>query len=134
MFSLYWFVASGCYRAEANSRTAARIYFFINVDFHNTILQKRNQTRSQLNPLDFYGKDIIGRLSSATSSGPSPNTSFRVKTFPPLSSTISRYPLLHLSPSFLLGSFSRLLTSNGNRYCLVISVLRRWIGEASVSK
>ena len=35
------FIRSGCYGAEANGRTAARIYFFINIDSHNIVLQKK---------------------------------------------------------------------------------------------
>ena len=43
--------------------------------FHNLTTLKM-YSRSQLNLLDFHNKNIIGRLSSATSCGLSPNTSF----------------------------------------------------------
>ena len=59
-------ITSSCYGAETNSRTSARINFFINIDTYNIVLQKE-RSRSQLNLLDFYNKHIIGRLSSATS-------------------------------------------------------------------
>lgn len=59
-------ITGGCYGAEADGRTAARIYFLINVDTHNIVLQK-GSSRSQLNLLDFYNKHLIGRLSSAPS-------------------------------------------------------------------
>lgn len=93
MLTLPRFIRSGCYGAEADSRAAARIYFFINIDFHNTILQK-NKSRSQLNLLDFYNTVLIRRLSSATSTADGhPNTSY-LPGSKLYSSTISRYPLL----------------------------------------
>ena len=39
------FIRSGCYGTEANGRTAARIYFFINIDSHNIVLQKKVSKR-----------------------------------------------------------------------------------------
>lgn len=97
------FITSGCYGAETNGRTTARIYFFINIDSHNTVLQK-DKSRSQLNLLDFYNKHIIGRLSSATSSGLSPNISFMPGLF---FRTLAQYraTLCFLIVKFTLGEF-----------------------------
>ena len=75
VLSLPSIINSSCYGTEVNGRTTACIYFFINIDFHNIILQK-NEAKDQLCLLDFHNKNIIGRLSSATSSGLSLNTSF----------------------------------------------------------
>lgn len=97
------FITSGCYGAEADGRTTARIYFFINIDSHNTVLQK-DKSRSQLNLLDFYNKHIIGRLSSATSSGLSPNISFMSGLF---FRTLAQYraTLCFFKVKFTLGRF-----------------------------
>lgn len=38
-------ISSSCYGTEANGRTAARIYFFINIDSHNIVLQKKETVR-----------------------------------------------------------------------------------------
>ena len=116
-------ITGSCYGAETNSRTSARINFFINIDTHNIVLQKE-RSRSQLNLLDFYNKHIIGRLSSATSSGLSPNISFMPGLF---FRTLAQYraTLCFLIVKFTLGRFLDLLTFNGKIYCLVISILRQ---------
>ena len=82
------------------------------------------KTRSQLNLLDFYNKHIIGRLSSATSSGLSPNISFMPGLF---FRTLAQYraTLCFLIVKFTLERFLDLLTFNGKIYCLVISILRQ---------
>ena len=81
-------------------------------------------SRSQLNFLVFYNKHIIGRLSSATSSGLSPNISFMSGLF---FRTLAQYraTLCFLIVKFTLGRFLELLTFNGKIHCLVISILRQ---------
>ena len=44
VLSLPGLISSSCYGAEANGRTTARIYFFINIDSHNIVLQKKETT------------------------------------------------------------------------------------------
>ena len=81
-------------------------------------------SKDQLCLLDFYNKHIIGRLSSAASSGLSPSISF----IPGLSfRTIAQYraTLCFLIVKFTLGRFLDLLTFNGKIHCLVISILRQ---------
>lgn len=116
-------ITSGCYGTETDGRTSARINFFVNVDTHNIVLQK-GRSRSQLNLLDFYNKHIIGRLSSATSNGLSPNISFMPGLF---FRTLAQYraTLCFLIVKFSLGGFLGLLTLNGKIHCLVISILRQ---------
>ena len=118
-------ITGSCYGAETNSRTSARINFFINIDTHNIVLQKE-RSRSQLNLLDFYNKHIIGRLSVQPQAARLPSTSFCVGT----SSTALQHnialPFAYLKSSFLLESFSPVLTLNGNIYCLAFSIFRQW--------
>jgi hypothetical protein len=45
MLTLPRFIRSGRYGAEANGRTATRIYFFINIDSHNIVLLKKETVR-----------------------------------------------------------------------------------------
>ena len=52
VFTLPRFISSGCYGAEANGRTTARIYFFVNIDSHNTVLQK-DKIKKPAEPLGF---------------------------------------------------------------------------------
>ena len=74
--------------------------------------------------LDFHNKNIIGRLSSATSSGLSPNTSFVSGLF---FRTLAQYraTLCFLTVKFTLGEFHAILTLNGKIHCLVISIFRQ---------
>ena len=111
------FIRSGCYGAEADSWTTTHIYFFINIDSHNTVLQK-DKSRSQLNPLDFYNKHIIGRLSSATSSGLTPNISFMLGLF---FRTLAQYraTLCFLIAKLSLGGF--LVCPHPQRQFLLLS-------------
>lgn len=125
------FIRSGCYGTEADSRTVARIYFFINIDSHNIVLQKE-KSRSQLNLLDFYNKHIIGRLSSATSSGLSPNISFMPGLF---FRTLAQYraTLCFLIVEFSLGEF--LVCPHSQRQYLLLGHLYfTTVGWLSVGK